>query len=174
MHAHSQKSPALFFWLRHPASVTADILPLLIHFDSLARQIAKLFVHVIGERFAGFTNHSRNVFLPTSNMRATARSVAPSQSANRTKACFFLEIRFRVAIFRLLSRNNDINIKIMSTRKDNIISWGGVRKGAGRKSEGKRGYSVTLTEANVEKALKRETNLSALLDRLLARWLLIA
>jgi hypothetical protein len=59
---------------------------------------------------------------------------------------------------------------MMSTRKDNIFSWGGVRKGAGRKPEGKRGYSVTLTEANVDKALRRETNLSALLDRLLARF----
>lgn len=39
-----------------------------------------------------------------------------------------------------------------------------------RKSEGKRGYSVTLTEANVDKALKRESNLSGLLDRLLARF----
>ncbi len=58
----------------------------------------------------------------------------------------------------------------MSTRKDNILSWGGKRKGAGRKSEGKRGYSVTLTEENVDKALKRESNLSALLDRLLARF----
>ena len=60
---------------------------------------------------------------------------------------------------------------MMSTRKDNIFSWGGARKGAGRKSEGKRGYSVTLTEANVEKVLKREKNLSVLLDRLLALWI---
>ena len=59
---------------------------------------------------------------------------------------------------------------MMSTRKDNIFSWGGTRKGAGRKPEGKRGYSVTLTEENVDKALKHETNLSALLDRLLARF----
>jgi len=58
----------------------------------------------------------------------------------------------------------------MSTRKDNSFSWGGKRKGAGRKSEGKRGYSVTLTEANVDKAQEREPNLSALLDRLLARF----
>jgi len=58
----------------------------------------------------------------------------------------------------------------MSTTKDNILSWGGKRKGAGRPAEGKRGYSVTLTEANVDKALKRESNLSALLDRLLARF----
>ena len=57
-------------------------------------------------------------------------------------------------------------------KKDNIISKrGGKRKGAGRKPEGKRGYSVTLTEANVDNALERESNLSALLDRLLARWL---
>lgn len=60
---------------------------------------------------------------------------------------------------------------MMSTRKDNMISWGGARKGAGRKSEGKRGYSVSLTEANVDKALKRVPRLSPLLDRLLARWL---
>ena len=59
----------------------------------------------------------------------------------------------------------------MSLRKDNIVSWGGKRKGAGRKPEGKRGYSVTLTEANVEKVLKSEKNLSALLDRLLALWI---
>lgn len=59
----------------------------------------------------------------------------------------------------------------MSIRKDNIFSWGGKRKGAGRPAEGKRGYSVTLTEENVEKAAKRgETNLSRLLDRLLARF----
>jgi hypothetical protein len=59
----------------------------------------------------------------------------------------------------------------MSTGKDKIISsWGGKRAGSGRKPEGKRPYSVTLTETNVNKALKRETNLSALLDRLLARF----
>ena len=60
----------------------------------------------------------------------------------------------------------------MSIRKDNIISKrGGKRKGAGRKPEGKRGYSVTLTEKNVKRAKKRETNFSGLLDRLLADWL---
>jgi hypothetical protein len=48
---------------------------------------------------------------------------------------------------------------------------GGKRKGAGRKPEGKAPYTVTLTEKNVERAKKRETNLSGLLDRLLARWL---
>jgi hypothetical protein len=31
--------------------------------------------------------------------------------------------------------------------------------------------AVTLTETNVERAKKRETNFSGLLDRLLARWL---
>ena len=60
----------------------------------------------------------------------------------------------------------------MSIRKDNIISTrGGKRKGAGRKPEGKRGYGVTLTEKNVKRAKKRETNFSGLLDGLLARWL---
>ncbi len=34
----------------------ADILPLFIHLDSDARQITKVSVHVICERFAGFTN----------------------------------------------------------------------------------------------------------------------
>jgi hypothetical protein len=60
----------------------------------------------------------------------------------------------------------------MSTRKHDIVSrWGGKRKGAGRKAAGKIQKTVTLTEANVKKALERETNFSALLDRLLARWL---
>jgi len=48
---------------------------------------------------------------------------------------------------------------------------GGKREGAGRKPEGKAHYNVTLTEANVTKAKKREGNFSALLDRLLAAWL---
>ena len=50
---------------------------------------------------------------------------------------------------------------------------GGKRKGAGRKPEGKAPYTVTLTEANVERAKKRELNFSGLLDRLLAKWLRI-
>ena len=36
----------------------ADILPLLIHFDSDTRQITEVPVHVIGERFAGFTDYA--------------------------------------------------------------------------------------------------------------------
>jgi hypothetical protein len=48
---------------------------------------------------------------------------------------------------------------------------GGKRKGAGRKSEGKAMYTVTLTEKNVKQAKKREANFSGLLDRLLADWL---
>ncbi len=48
---------------------------------------------------------------------------------------------------------------------------GGKRKGAGRKPEGKTPYTVTLTEKNVERARKRESNFSGLLDRLLANWL---
>jgi hypothetical protein len=70
----------------------------------------------------------------------------------------------------LISSPSMISRTSALVRKDNIISWSGKRKGYGRKPEGKRGYSVTLTEAKVDKALKRESNLSALLDRLLARF----
>jgi Post-segregation antitoxin CcdA len=54
-----------------------------------------------------------------------------------------------------------------------IKKHGGKRKGAGAKPKGKKAFSVTLTEKNVERARKREArlNLSGLLDRLLARWL---
>lgn len=48
---------------------------------------------------------------------------------------------------------------------------GGKREGAGRKPMGKKTYSLTLTEDNVVEARKRESNLSGLLDRLLAIWL---
>lgn len=43
--------------------------------------------------------------------------------------------------------------------------------GPGRPSEGKRPYTVTLTEDNVKKAKARGGNFSGLLDRLLAEWL---
>lgn len=49
--------------------------------------------------------------------------------------------------------------------------WGGKREGAGRKSEGKAAYNVTLTAKNVERAKRKESNFSGLLDRLLAAWL---
>ena len=48
---------------------------------------------------------------------------------------------------------------------------GGKRKGAGRKPQGKAAYTVTLTQDNVERAKRRESNFSGLLDRLLADWL---
>ena len=48
------------------------------------------------------------------------------------------------------------------------IEWGGKRKGAGRKPKGKSAYNVTLSAKNVESAKRRESNFSALLDRLLA------
>jgi hypothetical protein len=48
---------------------------------------------------------------------------------------------------------------------------GGKREGAGRKPMGKAPYTVTLTEANVNKARRKESNLSGLLDQLLAVWL---
>ena len=49
---------------------------------------------------------------------------------------------------------------------------GGKREGAGRPSEGKKPFTVTLTAENVEKAKDEEGNFSGLLDRLLADWLL--
>jgi len=48
---------------------------------------------------------------------------------------------------------------------------GGKREGAGRKPLGKAHYTVTLTEANVDKAKARESNFSGLLDRLLSNWI---
>jgi hypothetical protein len=48
---------------------------------------------------------------------------------------------------------------------------GGKREGAGRKPEGKAAFTVTLTEKNVKRAKKRESNFSGLLDRLLSDWL---
>lgn len=48
---------------------------------------------------------------------------------------------------------------------------GGKRKGAGRKSQGKKAVLVTLTEKNVKRAKKRADNFSGLLDGLLADWI---
>lgn len=48
---------------------------------------------------------------------------------------------------------------------------GGKREGAGRKPQGKKHYDVTLTEERVIKAREIESNLSGLLDSLLAKWL---
>jgi hypothetical protein len=48
---------------------------------------------------------------------------------------------------------------------------GGKREGSGRKPMGKKKFTVTLVEANVKRAKKRERNFSALLDRLLVAWL---
>jgi len=52
-----------------------------------------------------------------------------------------------------------------------ISGRGGKREGAGRKSEGKDRFTVTLTADNVTKAKESEDNFSGLLDRLLADWL---
>ncbi len=48
---------------------------------------------------------------------------------------------------------------------------GGARAGAGRKSQGKATYNLSLTVDNVEKARKRTDNLSGTVDGLLAKWL---
>lgn len=48
---------------------------------------------------------------------------------------------------------------------------GGKREGAGRPDEGKERYTLTLTAENVKRAKAKESNLSGLLDKLLADWL---
>ncbi len=48
---------------------------------------------------------------------------------------------------------------------------GGKREGAGRKSEGKERFTVTLTAKNVESAKAESDNFSGLIDRLLTDWL---
>lgn len=49
---------------------------------------------------------------------------------------------------------------------------GGKRPGAGRKSQGKATFNLSLTVANVEAAKARTANLSATVDGLLSQWLL--
>ena len=51
------------------------------------------------------------------------------------------------------------------------MARGGKREGAGRKSQGKKHVTLTLTETNVDAAKKRTENLSGLVDDLLSRWL---
>jgi len=51
------------------------------------------------------------------------------------------------------------------------LKWGGKRKGAGKKPQGKKAYLVSLTEKNAERAKRKVDNFSGLLDRLLAKWL---
>lgn len=48
---------------------------------------------------------------------------------------------------------------------------GGKREGAGRPSEGKTRVNLTLNSELVSRAKEKESNLSALLDRLLGQWL---
>ncbi len=48
---------------------------------------------------------------------------------------------------------------------------GGRREGAGRPSEGKKNYTLTLTEDTVKAAREKTDNLSRLLDGLLEDWL---
>ena len=48
---------------------------------------------------------------------------------------------------------------------------GGKREGAGRPSEGKKRYLVTLSEERAEAAKAKTDNFSGLLDELLDKWL---
>lgn len=55
--------------------------------------------------------------------------------------------------------------------KDQSSNKGGAREGAGRPSQGKTRVNLTLSESLVDQARTKESNLSALLDRLLENWL---
>ena len=55
--------------------------------------------------------------------------------------------------------------------RNNDKHRGGKRVGAGRKPEGKKRYTVTLTVDNVDRAKAIESNLSGRLDSLLDQWL---
>jgi hypothetical protein len=59
---------------------------------------------------------------------------------------------------------NQMNTETSSRR-------GGRREGAGRKSQGKAKYSLSLTQETVVKVQERTENLSGLVDDLLAGWL---
>lgn len=56
-------------------------------------------------------------------------------------------------------------------KTDTPTKRGGARKGAGRPSQGKATFNLSLTVTNVEAAKKRTDNLSGLVDELLAEWL---
>jgi hypothetical protein len=64
------------------------------------------------------------------------------------------------------ARNIYLNIQMKKK-----TTRGGKREGAGRPSQGKKNYTVSLTAENVKKAKAREGSFSGLLDRLLAAWL---
>jgi hypothetical protein len=58
-------------------------LSLLIHLDSLARQVVQLFIHVIGERFPCFADQAVNRVLPDFGHAGASPIGIPSQSAIR-------------------------------------------------------------------------------------------
>jgi hypothetical protein len=61
--------------------------------------------------------------------------------------------------------------KYAHNQKD--VSHGGKRAGAGRPTEGKSRFTVTLSKENVKQAKTKAENFSGLLDALLADWLKI-
>ena len=69
--------------LNHPALVTADILPLFVKLDALARKIAEVLVHVIGERFPSFADDAQNGIL--ARLEHSADRVDRSSLAERAE-----------------------------------------------------------------------------------------
>jgi hypothetical protein len=59
----------------------------------------------------------------------------------------------------------------LNQMKNSTPKRGGSREGAGRPSQGKTRINLTLNSDLVDRARAKESNLSALLDRLLTGWL---
>ena len=77
------------------ASVSADILPLLVHLDSDARQIAKVLVHVITEGFASFANNANRLAISIPLLRRYWRDGTPNPifSSRISATSSFLRLR---------------------------------------------------------------------------------
>jgi hypothetical protein len=78
---------------------------------------------------------------------------------------------FRIQVDFLLIMRIIIQSSTKFVRMKKKSSTEPPKRERGRPSQGKTRINLTLNESLVERARKREENLSALLDRLLAQWL---
>lgn len=70
---------------------------------------------------------------------------------------------------RIIMRPSTIFVRMKKNSSTEPPSAG--KRDRGRPSQGKTRTNLTLNETLVERARKKEPNLSALIDRLLAQWL---
>lgn len=70
---------------------------------------------------------------------------------------------------RILTQTSTIFVRMK--KKSSVEPPSAPKRERGRPSQGKTRINLTLNETLVERARKKEDNLSALLDRLLAQWL---